>query len=224
MLFVLYWFDFIYMVNMEEEMNYIYDIVLNFTDYDNYLEFYEWDKSDSFTYIEKIPIYKINTLQMKDIMSYRIKINKDLLSKVFNKTITSNSKIEYSFLVTDMERVIALMFDEDGLLIKKSSLLIDEEDAVIEEVLDAYNDVVDYSVEGNSSKISFFTRREKEIKNFLINRINYLYDNGNYDEISYLYYEILDEDVSIDKKYKMLVNEIENNNKIMNLYNIVKLT
>lgn len=204
-------------------MNYIYDVVLNFTDYDSYLEFYEWDKSDDFTYIEKIPIYKVNTLQMKDIMSNRIKINKDLLLEVFDKTITSNGNIDYSFLVTDMERVMGLKFNKNGLLICKSSLLIDEEDAVIDEAMEFYNDVFDYSIIDSNNTFSFLTRKEKKIRDFLLNEINNLYVNGSYDEINYLYYEIFDKDVCIDKKYNYLINEIKNNNKLLNLYSVIEL-
>ena len=41
-------------------MNYIYDLVLNFKS--NFIEFYEWNKVDEFTYIEKIPIFRVTDI------------------------------------------------------------------------------------------------------------------------------------------------------------------
>ena len=36
-------------------MNYIYDILLNFNDSENYFEFYEWKEDDIFEHIKKYP-------------------------------------------------------------------------------------------------------------------------------------------------------------------------
>ena len=207
-------------------MNYVCDLILNFTDIYSSLEFYEWNKNDQYVYIEKIPIYVVNDTSMKDISNSLIKIDKELLNEIHNKTYTNKNKLEYTVLVTDRVRVIALMFNRDGLLIKKSSLLIDEEDAVIDDILDSNLDVFNYEVISKIETNTFFTRNEREIKSNLLGEINYLYKNKEYDELNYLYYEIYSNNVSIKDKYNKLLDIINNNNfdKIKYLYEIIKLT
>ena len=127
-------------------MNYIYDVVLNFFDLDNFFEFYEWDKNDNFIYIEKIPIFIINSMQMDEIINCRIKVDKEFLNSIYNKTFIENDNIPYCVLVTDLLKVVGLKFDSEGVLIEKSSLLLDEEDAVIEEVSDYDTYILEYEI------------------------------------------------------------------------------
>lgn len=204
-------------------MNYISDLVLNFKT--EFIDFYEWDKTDEFTYIEKIPIYRVCDISMKEIFDYKIKVSKDFLKEIYNKTYTSNNRINYSILVTDMNRVIALKFNDEGELIGKSGLLIDEEDAVIEEVEMYDLEIFDYTRLDDCSNYSFLTRKEKNIKNSLLKEINYLYREKNYEEINYLYYEIFSIKKSIKDEYNSLIDLINNNcfNEIYNLDKIVKM-
>lgn len=205
-------------------MNYIYDIVLCFNDYNLDISFYEWNSSDKFTYIEKIPLYRITDIGMSEVNSHLIKVNRALLEKIKNKTICKNGIINYSVLVTDMNRVIGLKFDKDGLLIEKSNLLIDEEDVVIEEAGLLDLDIFNYELLDSFENELFLTRKEKSIKNSLLNEINYLYDRKKFDEINYLYYEVFNETKSIHKKYLDLVKIINEGNCIEELFEVVKMT
>ena len=205
-------------------MNYIYDIVLCFNDYNLDISFYEWNSSDKFTYIEKIPLYRITDIGMSEVNSHLIKVNRALLEKIKNKTICKNGIINYSVLVTDMNRVIGLKFDNDGLLIEKSNLLIDEEDVVIEEAGLLDLDIFNYELLDSFENELFLTRKEKSIKNSLLNEINYLYDRKKFDEINYLYYEVFNETKSIHKKYLDLVKIINEGNCIEELFEVVKMT
>lgn len=205
-------------------MNYIYDIVLCFNKYNLNVDFYEWDKNDSFSYIEKIPIYRITDIGMNEVNSHLIRIDSELLSSIYNKTHTNKNTIKYSLLVTDMSRVIALEFDSNGYLINKSNLLIDEEDAVVEEASLLDLDIFNYEKLDSFFEEYFLTRKEKYIKNSLLDEINYLYNNKKYDEINYLYYEVFDKEKSIKNKYNDLVNLIGNNNSLDELFEVVKMT
>ena len=49
-------------------MKYIYDIELNFNN--KYYEFYEWEKKDNITHINKIPYYKITNRDKQLVDSY----------------------------------------------------------------------------------------------------------------------------------------------------------
>lgn len=205
-------------------MNYIYDIVLCFNNYDLNIDFYEWNKSDNFSYIEKIPIYRITDIGMNEVHNHLIRIDSELLSSIYNKTHTNKDKIKYSLLVTDMSRVIALEFDSNGYLIKKSNLLIDEEDAVIEEASLFDLDIFNYEELDAFLEEYFLTRKEKYMKNSLLKEINYLYNNKKYDEINYLYYEVFDKEKSIINKYNDLINLIDSNNSLERLFEVVKMT
>ena len=205
-------------------MNYIYDIVLCFNNYNLNMDFYEWDKNDNFSYIEKIPIYRITDIGMNEINNHLIRIDSELLSNIYNKTFTNKDKIKYSLLVTDMIRVIALEFDSNGYLIHKSNLLIDEEDAVIEEASLLDLDIFNYEKLDCFKEEYFLTRREKYMKNSLLEEINYLYNNKKYDEINYLYYEVFNKEKSIKNKYNDLINLIGSNNSLEELFEVVKMT
>lgn len=207
-------------------MNYVYDVVLNFNDYRDVYDFYEWDKNDSFIYIDKIPIFVVNTFQMEEILFSRIKISNELLSKIKNKTILENGIIQYSFLVTNREKVIGLKFNNSGELIEVSNLLLDEEEAVLEEICEFDMDYLEYEILDKCNNNLFFTRKDRYIRNCLLEEINNLYKNKHYDEISYLYYEIFKDNCSIKNKYKLLIDSITNNykNTYSKLYDIILLS
>lgn len=208
-------------------MNYTYDIILNFSDYERYYEFYEWKREDNLLTIEKIPIIKINRDNMELIINNKIKINKEILGKIENKTILSNGeKLKYVVLFTDLSKVIAIEFNNQGEFIKSSGLLLDEEEAVIDECLNYKELDLEFDILNSFQKTEFLTREEKNVKNSLIMELKYLYKNKNFDEINYLYEELYNEKMSIHKKYDFLINDIENNfnSKYHKLYDIIKLT
>lgn len=206
-------------------MNYIYDIALNFSDCENYYDFFEWDLKDKISYIDEIPIFKISSNKMCDIMNYKIKISNDMLKKIYNKTKMEDRLIEYCCLVTDSFKVLALMFDGNGFILKISSLLLDEEDEVISnsinitmcnfkmEKLDKYNN--NY----------LLTRREKKIQKELLLRLDVLYRDKCYDEIDYLYREFFDDILDINSEYELLINSISNSfdDKYEKLYDLIRL-
>ena len=206
-------------------MKYIEDVVLNYSDIDNYYEFYEWMKEDEIITIKRIPIIKINSLQLDEILLNKIKVNNKLLVDICNKTLSNKGCIKYSVLVCDNSRVIGLKFNNSGVISHISSLLIDEEDDILEEMIDEEVVLFDYQIIGKINRNHFLTRYEKMIRNYLLDNINNLYKNKDYDEINYLYYELFNKEMNIDNQYKFLVNEIENNfnNKYNKLYEIIKL-
>lgn len=208
-------------------MNYIYDLVLNFSENERILEFYEWMKEDVLSTIAKIPIIRINRFQMNDILNNKISVTKTFLKKYENKTLLDDgSLLKYSFLVTDLSKVIALEFSSNGEVIRRSSLLLDEEEAVIEESLDYQEEELNYKIIRNYLKFDFLTRDERKIRSSLINELNYLYKNKKYDEINYLYEELFNKKISIHDKYKFLIDDISNNysSKYNKIYDIIKMT
>lgn len=207
-------------------MNYIYDVVLNFNYYNDVYDFYEWKKEDELSYVEKIPVFVVNTFQMEEILFSRIRISNELLNSISNKTILENGILDYSFLVTNREKVIGLRFNNNGEVIEISNLLLDEEEAVIEEVSDFDISILDYVILDKYNNNLFLTRYDKYIRKYLLDEISNLYRCKNYDEISYLYYEIYNDNCSIQNKYKLLIDGINNNYKsyYSKLYEIIELS
>ena len=106
-------------------MNYIYDIVLNFQK--NYYEFYEWKRKDNIKNIIKIPVYRISDKNIKYFKYNQIKISNTSLQKIKN----DNKKYKKAIcLISNTKTTIGLLFDNEGILIKRSSLIYEEEDEV----------------------------------------------------------------------------------------------
>ena len=206
-------------------MNYAYDLVLNYCNLENSCEFYEWKKKDICTYIQKMPIFKIDILQMEDLLCSYLKINSSFLEKIYNKTISIQGRISYSALFTDSFRIYAFQFNSNGDLIKRSSLLIDEGCAVMDEVEDLEITCLDYKIIKRISCSSFLTREEKKIQSYLLSEIKSLYKNRKYDEIDYLYQEFFSENKTIYEKYRSLLYKIKYHycEDYFKLYEIIEL-
>ncbi len=193
-------------------MNYVYDIVLNFSDLDNLIDFYEWNKEDHVVEVSKIPIFRIDRLVMDDFFNNKIKIDLNFLSKIKNETIcNNNSYISYSCLLCDLNVVIAIKCDCEGNVIEKSRLLFDEEDFIIDSSVEYEIFNFSYKKLDMLSNNNFLTRRDKFIREYLINEITKLYNNNSYDELNYLYGEIYNDSISIKNKYDKLILNLKDN-------------
>ena len=183
-------------------MDYIYDIVLNFQS--NYYDFFEWRTTDKLINIKKILVYLVNN---EDYLN--LKYNEVTLDiKIFSKPIKM-------FLVTNGVEVMGVLLDKDGKIIKRSSLIFDESDEVLEEkeTIKAFplkykknilKPHISYS-RLTTEKIKFL---EKYFSNIDISKDEYL--------LKYIYYDIYNiEENNINKIYKNLKELIKNDiNKI----------
>lgn len=202
---------------------YVYDIVLNFSDTNNGFDFFEWKKEDTFSYIDKILLFKVDDKCIKDINNYKIRVNANFLKAIEDTASTNGSSIKYCCLFGSDNCVLALEFSSDGVAIKKSSMLLDEEDEVIEEIKDLKKYDFKYELAESINNMYFLTRDERLIRQYLLDEIDNLYSCNNYDEISYLYFEIFNDSNSIDIMYKELIEGITNsfNDDYARLYKIV---
>lgn len=210
-------------------MTYIYDVLLNFTDADRLIEFYEWEDNDLLEHIKKMPIIRISPEQLDDILNYKIKVSKEFLDTIKNSTISyrKHKDLRYATLISDLNKVIALEFDNQGVVISKSSLLLDEEEDIIDECSDIEEEILPYQTLEKYPTNDFLTREELKKKRYLLKEINYLYENKDIDKLTYLYEEIYKKDkLSISEKYQRLKTDLENDYSIKHnvLYDIVRLT
>lgn len=203
-------------------MNFIYDIVLNFNK--DYYDFFEWNKKDSIINIKKIPLFIVNNDIFNSMKYDYVSVNTSFIDSIRDKTYTYNrQKIGNTCLLSNGKQVIGVLFNDKGDLIKKSSLLLDEEEEVLDEIYS--NEVTDIEiVKIKKVKINDNTNRiQKEKKDFLI---RYITKENNDVNLKYLYYDYFEKDEEDSNIIRdCLINEIKNNwnKKFDNFYETVKI-
>lgn len=202
-------------------MNFIYDIVLNFNK--EYYNFFEWNKKDNIINIKKIPLFMVSNSIFNNMKYDIVKVSSDFINMIKDKTyIYSKKESIISCLISNGKEVIGVMFDTDGNLIKRSSLLLDEEEEVLDEVYD--ENVFDIDIVSvKKRKISNINRMQKDKSNYLL---KYIKKENNTLNLKYLYYDYFEEEEEDIVKIKDRLNyEITNNynKKLSKLYDTVQI-
>lgn len=209
-------------------MIYIYDIILNFNSV--FYEFYEWDSKDNLTFIRKIPLVKVDTNFINDILTKKVVIDDSIVLEITNKCeITSckkANKIKYACLFTDSLKVIGVILNDKKQIIKVSDLLLDEANDVINISKRTNIRSITYNILENKNNEFFLTKKEIKIKNYLQDEIQNIQNKKDFSKLSYLYFEyfnkIPDNNCDISKE---LLNSFKNNltTKHIELYELLKL-
>ena len=202
-------------------MNFIYDIVLNFNK--DFYNFFEWNKNDNIINVKKIPIFLIDNDTFTSMKYDNVIVSKEFIDLIKDKTYTyTRSKLGISCLISNNKEVIAVLFNDNGNLIKRSSIMLDEEEEVLDEI---ENDSL-YKIniiKRRKVNIENVNRNIKEKKDFLIKYIN---EEKNDINLKYLYYDYFEKDENNIKIIKNeLIKEIKNNwnKKLNNFYDTVKI-
>lgn len=203
-------------------MNYIYDIVLNFNK--EYYDFFQWNKKDSIINIKKIPLFIVNNDIFNSMKYDLVSVNSLFIDSIKDKTYTYNKqKMGNSCLLSNGKQVIGVLFNDKGELIKRSSLLLDEEEEVLDEIYskEVTNiEIVKIRKGKNSDSVN---RVQKEKKDFLI---RYIIKEKNDINLKYLYYDYFEKDENDSNIIRnCLINEINNNwnKKFDTFYETVKI-
>lgn len=188
-------------------MDYIYDIVLNFQN--NYYDFYEWKPQDKVINIKKIPVYMVN--------------NQDYLNLKYNEVILDIKgfpKFSKMFLVTNGLEVMGLLLDFGGKIIKRSSLLFDDADEVLEEK-ETFKALPLKYKRNISKEHPQESRIETEKIIFLKKYFSKIDLSKDEYLLKYIYYDIYKkEENNINKVHQELHNLINSN--INKIYNSIK--
>ena len=202
-------------------MNFIYDIVLNFNK--EYYNFFEWNKKDNIINVKKIPLFMVSNSIFNNMKYDIVKVSSDFINMIKDKTyIYSKKDSIISCLISNGKEVIGIMFDTEGNVIKRSSLLLDEEEEVLDEVYDENVFNIDI-VSVKKRKISNINRMQKDKSNYLL---KYIKKENNTLNLKYLYYDYFEEEEEDIVKIKDRLNyEITNNynKKLSKLYDTVQI-
>ncbi len=209
-------------------MTYIYDVILNFQN--ELYEFYEWNNDDNIYHIKRIYLMRIDSKTYNDIIDNKVKLNDELMLNIFNKCEYFDNKkvltIPYAILLTDSYRVMAVMINIDGLIIKYSSLLLEDEEDILEVSERLATVKIDYQVIDKKIK-SNLTRNEKDIIKYIKRDLYNSYQEKNINKLKYLYYEMFNKQCeNLDKMYNDLIDILTDqlDNRHYNLYNLIKLS
>ena len=204
-------------------MDYIYDILLNFSR--EYFDFFEWVSKDNIINVRKVPCFRLSDQDYLKFKYDSITVEEDFLDKIHNKTClySGNNNCPYVCLFTNSIDVFGAMFNKQGNLIKRSSLLLDEAYEVLEESF-SYNvtniNIIKYKKSCNLIISRLERERKAKIRKFLFKSMPS--DN----QLKYIYYDYFGmEEGNSDKILKSLVNEVNNpwNKKLNKLYELISM-
>ena len=206
-------------------MNYYYEVKLNFND--KLYSFYEWSNNDKYELAKKIPLIKIKSSILKNIISNEIKINDEFLKLIEDKTICKgNTKIKYACIFCDTKNCIAIEFNKDGYSIARSNLLLEDDNNICELSYTLKNKNIEFININRINTRSEF-RQEIKIKKIISKELLELYRKDDSKKLEYIFYEWFNE-IEIDKKVmlKKMYEDLKNGLKKehYDIYKIIKLS
>lgn len=157
-------------------MDYIHDIVLNFQE--EYYDFYEWKSTDKIINVNRLPIYKVSNESYLTIKNNYTTIDKSSLPKQ-NKM----------FLLTNDIEVMALIVDNTGKVLKKSSLLFEESDDILEDKELIKSIDLKYTI-NKKNKLPSISRLSQEKTTYLSNYLKNIDPAKDEYLLKYIYYEL----------------------------------
>lgn len=207
-------------------MNTVYDLLLNFQD--KIYDFYEWSLDDKIDHIKKISFIKVETSVLKDIYLKDIRVDSRILKKIEDTTLRYDlSKIKYCCVFTDGITSLAVVFDDDGNIVKRSKLQLEDEDEILRYSKRFNFSEVEYEIVGDRDNYLFLTRREEMIKDFLTLEIDKIYQNKEFSKLEYIYLEYFDK---LDDNREVMKNKLldfinkEIDERCIYIYNLLHLS
>ena len=185
-------------------MNYYYDILVNLEE--EFYEFYEWEKNDPIIAIKKTPLFKVSHEVIIDFLTYDITLDEELTINLLEKTICKNKEKINALLISDTKTSLFLEINDNGKVIFKSKLLVEDENN-INEIVNALRETnLKYQVGKKVLKNNLLRQTIKEQKLILM-ELNGLKKNKDVDKCNYLYFELFHK---IDDDYEQEINDMIN--------------
>ncbi len=202
-------------------MNYIYDIILNFNE--EFYDFYEWKNNDNVINVRKIPVLKVDENTYVSLRNNKVQVSMETIDSLKKNFSLYNEKIEGNIicLVTNGMSAFGVMFNNNGYLIKRSSMLFDEEEEVIDESENIKEVKIEF-IKNEKQKSDNISRIVKEKQKFIKDYISSLDDELT---LKYIYYDYFEKEEDKNNIKEILLSEINNkwNSKLSKLYDLTKL-
>lgn len=202
-------------------MNYIYDIILNFNE--EFYDFYEWKNNDNVINVRKIPVLKVDENTYVSLRNNKIQVSMETIDSLKKNFSLYNEKIEGNIicLITNGMSAFGVMFNNNGYLIKRSSMLFDEEEEVIDESENIKEVKIDF-IKNEKQKSNNISRIVKEKQKFIKDYISSLDDELT---LKYIYYDYFEKEENKNNIKEILLSEINSewNSKLSKLYDLTKL-
>jgi len=191
-------------------VNYYYDVVLNF-DLENVWQFYEWEEDDYFTYVKKIPLFRVEHEVLRDFLNYHIRVSNSFVLEIAHKTVVRNSSedIYGAFLMSDSKNTLAVLLNEQGDVLALSKLMIADDNNVNEFLYTVKKTVIPYEKKEIRNQRTVM-RQEEKVKKFISIELNTLLEEKNMEKLRYLYYEWFQEEKeSMVEMYQDMVRKLK---------------
>jgi len=206
-------------------MNYYYDVLLNFED--DYYMFYEWNEQDDIMYAKKIPLFHVDSKTICQLFENKVEVSKEFLNQIDSKTKLKKNKIlKYACIFNDEKNSLAIMFDDEGKSISKSSLMVEDELNINEFIYSINKSNLDFKII-NKEKFNKETRENLKIKKILQLEINSMYNKKNYSKLKYIYIEWFGELLEdIELMYKKMLNKLNEGltDREYHIYELIKIS
>ena len=202
-------------------MNYIYDIILNFNE--EFYDFYEWKSNDNVINVRKIPVLKVDENTYIALRNNKVQVSLETIEVLKKNFSLYNEKIEGNIicLITNGMSAFGVMFNNNGYLIKRSSMLFDEEEEVIDESENIKEVKIEF-IKNEKQEKNNVSRIVKEKQKFINDYISSLDDELT---LKYIYYDYFEKEENKNNIKEILLKEITRkwNNKLSKLYDLTKL-
>lgn len=202
-------------------MNYIYDIILNFNE--EFYDFYEWKNNDNVINVRKIPVLKVDENTYVSLRNNKVQVSMETIDSLKKNFSLYNEKIEGNIicLITNGMSAFGVMFNNNGYLIKRSSMLFDEEEEVIDESENIKEVKIEF-IKNEKQKSNNISRIVKEKQKFIKDYITSLDDELT---LKYIYYDYFEKEENKNNIKEILLSEINSkwNSKLSKLYDLTKL-
>jgi len=183
-------------------------VKLNFLN--SYYYFYDWLESDNISFYKNINLYRVSSKTLNDFINNKIFVNTKILKGKY-------------LLFSDGFTALAIMFNQEGKSLLKSSLLLEEEEKINNKALILMEENISYQILDRDEKINE-PRLHQSIKTALLSEIKKIRENNEVDKLEYLYYEwfsIKEKDFNkmLTKMEKKLSGKLSN--KEFYIYNLL---
>ena len=192
--------------------------------------FYEWNEQDAIEHIRKIPVFLVSSNTLSVFMNYKVQVTKDFLTLMENKTEIYDKRkkeiLKYACLLTDGRKTLGVEFNNDGYVMYRSFLLLDEEEETLCLARKLKETSFEYKKCGSFRTKVEMTRKEEEMTHFLKYELRSIYQKKDLKKLRFLYEEYFNEkEDDFQKMYKNLKENLERrpSSKEEKLYHLMNL-